>query len=164
MLGANALGFMRDYYGFLSPSTDYFLSFLGLHDGSFSDPGLATRSIIENYQNDVFSGSPFTHAEAAYSSKDKDVGNAFVGSMLVRSAPVATTPIPAALPLFASALGGLGFFGWRRRTARQPETQNAGPFREPAAVREDGEADRLVGGQQPIGHVSHHGLSLAAIE
>jgi hypothetical protein len=27
---------------------------------------------------------------------------------------VATTPIPAALPLFASALGGLGFFGWRR--------------------------------------------------
>jgi hypothetical protein len=28
---------------------------------------------------------------------------------------VATTPIPAALPLFAAALGGLGFFGWRRR-------------------------------------------------
>lgn len=30
-------------------------------------------------------------------------------------APTATTPIPAALPLFASALGGLSFFGWRRR-------------------------------------------------
>jgi hypothetical protein len=28
---------------------------------------------------------------------------------------VATTPIPAALPLFLSALGGLGFAGWRRR-------------------------------------------------
>jgi len=27
----------------------------------------------------------------------------------------ATTPIPAALPLFASALGGLGIFGWKRR-------------------------------------------------
>jgi len=27
----------------------------------------------------------------------------------------ATTPIPAALPLFLSALGGLGYFGWRRR-------------------------------------------------
>jgi hypothetical protein len=26
-----------------------------------------------------------------------------------------TTPIPATLPLFASALGGLGFFGWKRR-------------------------------------------------
>lgn len=28
---------------------------------------------------------------------------------------VARAPIPAALPLFASALGGLGFFGWRRK-------------------------------------------------
>ncbi len=28
---------------------------------------------------------------------------------------LATTPIPAALPLFVSALGGLGLFGWRRR-------------------------------------------------
>jgi hypothetical protein len=30
---------------------------------------------------------------------------------------VATTPIPAALPLLASALGGLGFAAWRRRKA-----------------------------------------------
>ena len=28
---------------------------------------------------------------------------------------VATTPIPAALPLLATALGGLGFAGWRRQ-------------------------------------------------
>jgi hypothetical protein len=28
---------------------------------------------------------------------------------------LATTPIPAALPLFASALGGLGFAGYRRK-------------------------------------------------
>jgi hypothetical protein len=28
---------------------------------------------------------------------------------------VATTPIPAALPLFISALGGMGLIGWRRR-------------------------------------------------
>jgi hypothetical protein len=28
---------------------------------------------------------------------------------------VEVTPIPAALPLFASALGGLGFAGWKRR-------------------------------------------------
>jgi hypothetical protein len=31
---------------------------------------------------------------------------------------VAATPIPAALPLFAAALGGLGFIGWRRRQDR----------------------------------------------
>jgi len=28
---------------------------------------------------------------------------------------IATTPIPAALPLFASALAGMGFIGWRRK-------------------------------------------------
>jgi len=32
-------------------------------------------------------------------------------------APVAATPIPAALPLFTSALGGLGLLGWRRKMA-----------------------------------------------
>jgi hypothetical protein len=40
-------------------------------------------------------------------------GDAFTGSFLVKQ--VATTPIPAALPLFAAALGGLGFIGWRRK-------------------------------------------------
>jgi hypothetical protein len=31
------------------------------------------------------------------------------------AAGVSTVPIPAALPLFASALAGMGFVGWRRR-------------------------------------------------
>ncbi len=31
--------------------------------------------------------------------------------------PVHPVPLPAALPLFLSALAGLGFFGWRRRRA-----------------------------------------------
>jgi hypothetical protein len=31
------------------------------------------------------------------------------------TAAVATTPLPAALPLFASALGGFGLIGWRRK-------------------------------------------------
>ena len=40
-----------------------------------------------------------------------------VGSFLVKTTPVAATPIPAALPLFAAALGGLGLLGWRRNQA-----------------------------------------------
>ena len=36
-------------------------------------------------------------------------------SIALPAPPVATTPIPAALPLFLSAMGGLGLFGWRRR-------------------------------------------------
>lgn len=33
------------------------------------------------------------------------------------SAQALVTPVPAALPLFITALAGLGFFGWRRRKA-----------------------------------------------
>jgi hypothetical protein len=33
---------------------------------------------------------------------------------------VATTPIPASLPLFAAALAGLGFCGWRKRNSAAP--------------------------------------------
>jgi hypothetical protein len=48
---------------------------------------------------------------------------ALVRGNITGGAPIASTPIPAALPLFISALGGLGFAGWRRRRSaatRQP--------------------------------------------
>jgi hypothetical protein len=34
------------------------------------------------------------------------------------SIDVVVTPVPAALPLFATGLGALGFAGWRRRRKR----------------------------------------------
>lgn len=37
------------------------------------------------------------------------------GSVHVEAFNTTVTPIPAALPLFLSAIGGLGFVGWRRR-------------------------------------------------
>jgi hypothetical protein len=37
------------------------------------------------------------------------------GTLNFGSLTVTTTPIPAALPLLVSALGGLGFVGWRRK-------------------------------------------------
>jgi len=36
-------------------------------------------------------------------------------NIFVTTGPIKTTPLPAALPLFAAALGGLGFVGWRRK-------------------------------------------------
>nr|ACF98020.1 putative RTX toxin [uncultured bacterium 878] len=39
----------------------------------------------------------------------------YSGTLAFAQAAVATTPVPAALPLFASALGGLGFAAWRRK-------------------------------------------------
>jgi hypothetical protein len=44
-------------------------------------------------------------------------GSGFSADFFVDSITIAATPIPAALPLLASALGGLGFVGWRRRRA-----------------------------------------------
>ena len=41
----------------------------------------------------------------------------FFGTADIAVTSVAATPIPAALPLFASALGGLGFVGWRRKNS-----------------------------------------------
>lgn len=37
------------------------------------------------------------------------------GLVHVTATAIASTPIPAALPLFGAALGGLGFAAWRRR-------------------------------------------------
>jgi hypothetical protein len=45
-------------------------------------------------------------------------GNSDINSHLVGlSGTVAATPIPAALPLFGTALGLFGFLGWRRKSA-----------------------------------------------
>jgi hypothetical protein len=44
--------------------------------------------------------------------------NATDGMTFVSSSPAAVTPVPAALPLFAAALGGLGLLGWRRSRSR----------------------------------------------
>ena len=37
------------------------------------------------------------------------------GTLVVTSFSVEETPVPAALPLFATGLGGLGLLGWRRK-------------------------------------------------
>jgi len=35
--------------------------------------------------------------------------------LFTEASPVSNTPLPAALPLFATGLGALGLFGWRRK-------------------------------------------------
>lgn len=51
-------------------------------------------------------------------TSDGYAGGAWLGANFQGTA---ATPVPAALPLFATGLGGLGFMGWwRRKTARSP--------------------------------------------
>jgi hypothetical protein len=79
--------------GFQNGTADFFLSLTGLTDHDFY-------------------GSGFAYTQPGY-------GGYFPAHLVVTVTPgaVATTPIPAALPLFIGALGSLGWLGWRRRQA-----------------------------------------------
>jgi hypothetical protein len=71
-----------------------------VYSGDVTNPLFTT-----NEANPLFSIGTFSFADSSG------------GHATLTISAVAATPIPAALPLFASALGGLGFVGWRRRTA-----------------------------------------------
>jgi hypothetical protein len=43
----------------------------------------------------------------------------FFSDGVVNTPSTSATPLPAALPLFATGLGGLGLFGWRRKRRAQ---------------------------------------------
>jgi len=45
---------------------------------------------------------------------------ALIGKLRTLSVVTSTTPIPASLPLLATALGGMGILGWRQRRAEAP--------------------------------------------
>jgi hypothetical protein len=56
----------------------------------------------------VFQDGPYIYLYTSNSTSN------FVG-FGAGPAPVSTTPLPAALPLFAAGLGAMGLFGWRRK-------------------------------------------------
>jgi hypothetical protein len=76
------------------------LATLQIYSGTLDHPHFAPGSFIFDYD---------------YLTADNSV--AVPTTLTITAAPVAATPIPAALPLFVSALVGLGFFGWLRRNA-----------------------------------------------
>jgi hypothetical protein len=58
---------------------------------------------------------PVTLTKIVLYGLDTQYGVPFIAGIAVAGPGVANTPIPGALPLLASALGGLGFIGWRRK-------------------------------------------------
>ena len=56
----------------------------------------------------ITSGTPFTSITLLSE-------NSSLGSYNVPEIKFAATPLPAALPLFATGLGTMGLFGWRRK-------------------------------------------------
>lgn len=100
---------------------------VGSNERGFSTPGLHTFSINQQYSfiaNAVYQVMMNADAEAwdgqtatAYVDPffTAPAGYSILTSAGIGNGLVATTPIPAALPLFASALGGMALVGWRRK-------------------------------------------------
>jgi hypothetical protein len=73
--------------------------FYGFSDGTFDEVRLQSLRVDGPFNTSLIEGLA-------------------LDSISIGSVAVSTTPIPAALPLFLSALSGLGFAGWRRRQAK----------------------------------------------
>jgi hypothetical protein len=95
-----------------TPSLDYTVS-LGSH--SFNTASIPTVQLMSfsftAAANELGALLTFVTTQ----NLDNVHGPVISGITVTETAAVAATPIPAALPLFASGLGGLGFMKWRRR-------------------------------------------------
>jgi hypothetical protein len=93
----------------------------GLNSDPFpSNPGFHSVGTLFVDVNAV--GGTFQQAVVADFQGLNDNGtDAFIGSFLVRSSDQ-STPLPAALPLFATALSALGLLGWRRKRKQAART------------------------------------------
>ena len=107
-------GDIGNYNSGISPGTPVSFNTLGgaLTDGLpyYNNPGVTGfATILDNFNGDQFSPDGLHYYGA---------GN-FDASLATGDAP-GVTPLPAALPLFASGLGAIGFIGWRRKRKAAP--------------------------------------------
>jgi hypothetical protein len=69
---------------------------------------------VELFVTGTMLGS-FTNFAGPVSSTNGGTGNTATASIDVVPFNTTATPLPAALPLFATGIGGLGLLGWRRK-------------------------------------------------
>jgi hypothetical protein len=79
-----------------------------------------TTPSLTSLQNFDCGGSFFCEGQFILS----DAVNSTYGIFDIADVKMAVTPISAALPLFISALAGMGFLGYRRRMAKQSQLSN----------------------------------------
>ena len=92
---------------------------IGDHCGSTScnitSPGNDTADVIFSSVT-ALGGIMFSSAEI---TTNIPVGISLGGDFTTRTGTATVTPLPAALPLFATGLAGLGLLGWRRKRKAQ---------------------------------------------
>jgi hypothetical protein len=103
------------------PTTDAFLN----HNEGGTSTALGSFQLNPGF----ISVNPFSFSQGSNSleitlqgGNDVESGGRLVitgGAPTTLSAPLSATPLPAALPLFATGLGALGLLGWRRRRKSQ---------------------------------------------
>jgi len=72
-----------------------------------------------SFDTPLFGGLISDASFSSVSLMGTEIGDGiFLDNLYYSTAP--TTPVPAALPLFATGLGGLGLLGWRRKRKMQP--------------------------------------------
>jgi|SRR6185312_8007003 len=97
--------FLIDGQSFSGTATSVQFLFGGFWNASFSEEIGVSPLRFDLQTSGVYAFYFADEQQAAYGS---------ITSTLASSAAPVVTPLPAALPLFVSGLGGLGYFGWRR--------------------------------------------------
>src|SRR5450759_5859565 len=98
-----------------SPDSYNTLSFYGSNDGTGTPLYSVTGSslLIQTFGNDLVT---FLDLDGFFNSVLlSSTGNSFEFANLTAWDPPIATPLPGALPLFATGLGALGLLGWRRK-------------------------------------------------
>ena len=100
-----------------SPDSYNTLSFFESSDGTGTPLFSITGSslLIQSYGHDL---ATFLDLDGFFNSvRLSSTGNSFEFANLDAWDPPIATPLPGALPLFATGLGALGLLGWRRKRA-----------------------------------------------
>ncbi len=92
-------------------------------EGFFGSPGTNVNLAIVRVLPSVDVGGVFQNIYPASGPIVQSGGD--FGQLDYVPVPVSATPLPAALPLFATGLGALGLFGWRKK--RKNAAANAAP-------------------------------------
>ena len=82
-------------------------------------PGFETPDMAYKFYGGQFYGPMGGEADPSFSADGDNggwlVGTAATGGYVLTITAATATPLPAALPLFATGVGGLGLLGWRRK-------------------------------------------------